>query len=57
MSAQIVRFPPDSERRSRNPDAIDRDLTESALIIILPVVRVELPNLVFDGGVFRPAKL
>lgn len=37
--AEVIRFP-DPERKSRNPDAVDRDPAE-AVIIILPIVRVE----------------
>lgn len=40
MSAQVVRLK-DYERRSREPDAIDRDPTESAVIIIIPLIRIE----------------
>ena len=43
-AGQVVRFA-DYERRSRNPDAVSpRDPSESAVIIILPVIRR------FDGG-------
>ena len=34
----VIRFP-DVEHRSRNPDAVPRDPADSALIIILPVIR------------------
>jgi hypothetical protein len=39
MSANIIWFQ-DYERKSRNPDAVNRDLC-NADVIILPVVRIE----------------
>ena len=39
MTAQVIRFR-DYERH-RDPDAVDRDPSESAVVIILPVVRVD----------------
>jgi hypothetical protein len=38
--SKVVHFP-DVDRRSRHPDAVHRDLSESAVVIILPIVRVE----------------
>jgi hypothetical protein len=38
VTENVIRFP-DVERRSRNPAAVLRDLADSALIIILPVIR------------------
>jgi hypothetical protein len=41
MAGNVVIFP-DPERRSRDADAVEvRDPSESAIIIILPIVRVE----------------
>jgi len=40
MKCIVIRFP-DPERRSRRPDAVDRDPSESAVVIILPIVRIE----------------
>ena len=40
MTGKVIRFP-DPDRRSREPDAILRNPSESALIIILPIVRIE----------------
>jgi hypothetical protein len=39
MSAKVIRFS-DHNRKSREPDAVDRDPAEHN-VIILPVVRVE----------------
>ena len=43
MMGKVIRLP-DIERKSRHADAIDRDPAESALIIILPVIRIERFN-------------
>lgn len=40
MTARIVRYP-DPERRSRNADAVHRDPGDSAIIIVLPIIRIE----------------
>jgi hypothetical protein len=40
MPATIIRFA-DYEQRSKNPDAVHRDPSDSALIILLPVIRIE----------------
>jgi len=40
MSVKIVRYP-DPERKSRNADSVDRDLADSAIIIVLPIIRIE----------------
>ena len=38
MTENVIRFP-DVDRRSRNPDAVDRDPTQAAVVIVLPVIR------------------
>lgn len=43
---KVIRFP-DPERRSRNPDAVERPYDEPCVIIILPIIKVER---------FEPAK-
>ena len=40
MPGKVVRFP-DPEKRSRNADAVHRDPDDSAIIIVLPIIRVE----------------
>ena len=37
---KVIRFR-DYEKRSRHADAVDRDPAESAVIIILPIIRIE----------------
>ncbi len=40
QKAQVFRFR-DYDQRSQEPDAVDRDPSKSAMIIIMPMVRVE----------------
>jgi hypothetical protein len=40
MTAKIVRYP-DPDRKSRHADSVDRDLADSAIIIVLPIIRIE----------------
>ena len=40
MTAEIVCFP-DPHRHTRHADAVHRDHADSAVIIILPIVRIE----------------
>jgi hypothetical protein len=40
MPAEIIRFS-DYERKSRNADAVERDPADTAIIIVLPVIRIE----------------
>jgi hypothetical protein len=53
MSGIVIRFP-DPERRSRDADAVEvRDPSESAIIIILPIIRVERFDLGFTPEAAR----
>lgn len=40
LPGQVIRFR-DYERRSREPDAVDRDPAEPCIIVILPIIKVE----------------
>lgn len=40
MTGKVVRYL-DPERKSKHADAVDRDLADSAIIIVLPIIRIE----------------
>jgi hypothetical protein len=40
MTAKIIRYR-DPERKSRHADSVDRDPGDSAIIIVLPIIRIE----------------